>query len=408
MTVPVSAPLRAACFAFVCALGACTSPAPVPASPPAPAAPAAASATGVAPQPPRALAGTDYGQDAHWLCRPGRKDACAQPLTDEPGARNGSRPLRPDPAAPIDCFYVYPTISFDPGANSDLDAGPEERRVAQHQLAAFGSVCRTFAPMYRQVTLAAVRSLLVGGPIKADAAMAYGDVRDAWNDYLARDNQGRGVVLIGHSQGARMLAELLAREIEGKPVQRQIVSAILLGANLAVPKGRDVGGAFKTVPLCRSTSQTGCVVAYTTFRADAPPPADTLFGRIGASAVGGSDPAAFSVACTNPAALGGGKGALAAWLPVRENLLGQPAASGIGSESAFMSRTLPDAQCVETDGVTYLSVPLPADVPGDLIINGQPLRNWGLHLVDVNVATDSLVEMVRQQARSHAAPGARR
>ena len=46
------------------------------------------------------------------------------------------------------------------------------------------------------------------------------DVEAAWDDYLARDNKGRGVVLIGHSQGSGILKQLIAREIEGQPAQR--------------------------------------------------------------------------------------------------------------------------------------------------------------------------------------------
>lgn len=365
--------------------------------------------TGLADTAPRAAAttATDYRVDSHWLCKPGRDDTCAQPLTVTPAAGAAVQTVRPDPAAPIDCFYIYPTISYDATANSDLTAGPEERRTAQHQLAPFGSACRLFAPMYRQVTLAALRSRFTGTPLRADPQMAYADVRDAWNHYLAHDNQGRGVVLIGHSQGARMLAELVAREIEGKPVQRQIVSALLLGTNIAVPKGRDVGGAFQHMPLCRSATQTGCVIAYTSFRADAPPPADTLFGRIGASAIGGADPVAFSVACTNPAALSGGLGTLQAWMPVRENLLGQATTQGAwGTRTQAVSATFlawPPlaAECVEAGGASYLSVQLPAEVPGDVVANGQVLRNWGLHLLDANLATGNLVEVVRQQGRAH-------
>ena len=53
-----------------------------------------------------------------------------------------------------------------------------------------------------------------------DRGLGYDDVRDAWNYYLQHDNHGRGVVLIGHSQGAYVLAALLAQEIDGKPVSR--------------------------------------------------------------------------------------------------------------------------------------------------------------------------------------------
>jgi hypothetical protein len=162
------------------------------------------------------------------------------------------------------------------------------------------------------------------------------------------------------------------------------------------------------MPLCRSATQTGCVIAYTSFRMDSPPPADTLFGRIGVMSIGGTDPAAFNVACTNPAALAGGPGNLQALLPVRENLLGQPTTSGAwGARAQATSTTFLEwpplaAECVEAGGASYLAVNLPAEVPGDVISNGQVLRNWGLHLVDANIAMGNLVLIVQQQARTHA------
>ena len=90
----------------------------------------------------------------------------------------------------------------------------------------------------------------------------YDDVRDAWRHYLERDNRGRGVVLIGHSQGSYILTELLRQEIDGKPVQSRLVSAILLGATFAVANGKDVGGSLQQIPLCHKPAQTGCVVTY--------------------------------------------------------------------------------------------------------------------------------------------------
>ena len=86
----------------------------------------------------------------------------------------------------------------------------------------------------------------------ADRTLGYNDVLDAWNHYLKHDNNGRGVVLIGHSQGSGVLSQLIRNEIDGKPIQSRIISALLLGTNVAVPKGKDVGGAFKQLPLCRT------------------------------------------------------------------------------------------------------------------------------------------------------------
>ena len=98
-------------------------------------------------------------------------------------------------------------------------------------------------------TLAALRAGIGGSPIAGRSApSAYTDVLDAWNHYLQHDNNGRGVVLIGHSQGSGVLTQLIRNEIDGKPVQSRLISALLLGTSLAVPKGKDVGGAFQNVP----------------------------------------------------------------------------------------------------------------------------------------------------------------
>jgi hypothetical protein len=207
----------------------------------------------------------DYSADASWLCRPGKKDACAVDLNTTIVKADGSfarEDWKGDPNAPIDCFYVYPTVSTDPTPFSDMNADPAELNVIRQQFARFGSACRQYAPLYRQVTLAGLRTAIAGGG--GGAALSngpqYDDVRDAWRYYLEHDNRGRGVVLIGHSQGSFILAELIRREIDGKPIQSRLVSAILLGATLSVPQGKDVGGSFQHLPLCRKPSQVNCLV----------------------------------------------------------------------------------------------------------------------------------------------------
>ncbi len=250
----------------------------------------------------------DYTQDAAWLCRPGRQDACAIDLTATVVKADGSmtrEDWEPRADAPIDCFYVYPTISTDPGTFSDMTPDPAERNVVAQQFARFASVCRPFAPLYRQVTIAGLRQRLVGGAIDLGTGSPYDDVRDAWRDYLQRDNRGRGVVLIGHSQGSYVLIELLRHEIEGTPVQEQLVSAILTGTTISVPKGAATGGTFKTLAPCRSARDTGCVISFSTYRATVPPPANALFGRH----ENGQD-----ALCTNPAAFSDGAADLHAYL----------------------------------------------------------------------------------------------
>ena len=360
----------------------------------------------------------DYGKAESWLCRPGRQDACAVDLTTTVVAANGKlteEKWTANPNAPIDCFYVYPTVSNDTTPNSDMNAGPEERSVIQHQFARFGSQCRTFAPLYRQVTLTALRANLSGKPMAADRALGYNDVVDAWKYYLEHDNQGRGVVLIGHSQGSGVLTQLIRNEIDGKPDQDKLISALLLGTNLAVPKDRDVGGAFKNIPLCHSASQIKCAIAYASFRENVPPPSNTLFGR-----VPGPDMVA---ACTNPAALGGLSGELHAYLgsgrssgssalePKPWVTPAQPIKTPFVSVPGLLS-----AECVSNEKGSYLAVkvhgdpkdPRTDDIVGDIVVAGQVQANWGLHLIDANLAMGNLIDIVAQQSKTYRARKAKK
>ena len=346
-------------------------------------------------------AGNDYGKAENWLCRPGGQDACAVDLTTTVITEDGRltrEAFAANPKPQVDCFYVYPTVSLDSGGNSDMTPGVEERNVIRAQFARFTSQCRPFAPLYRQVTLTALRAGMAGKPMAGDRALVYNDVLSAWNHYLKNDNNGRGIVLIGHSQGAGVLMQLIRQEIDGKPIQSRIVSALLVGINVAVPKGKDVGGTFTNMPLCRSAEQTGCVITYVSFRSTIPPPPDSRFGRV--------QDEGMDAGCTNPAALAGGKAHLHAYLSTGQHQWLTPA-EPIATPFVSVPRLL-SAECVSNDKGSYLEItvnedahdPRADDIPGDVMANGKPNASWGLHLIDVHVAMGSLVEIVGKQARA--------
>ena len=288
-----------------------------------------------------------------------------------------------------------------------MEPGPEENGVVGVQLARFASQCRLYAPLYRQATLSALRAATTGSPLPVDRALGYNDVLDAWNYYLQHDNNGRGVVLIGHSQGSGVLTQLIRNEIDGKPAESKMVSALLLGTSLAVPKGKDVGGAFQHVPVCRSATQTGCVIAYASFRSTIPPPANSRFGRVQGENM--------QAVCAHPAALGGGSGELHAYLSARGlSIVGSSTApawtAGKSIETAWVSVPgLLTSECVVNDKGSYLEVtvhgdpndPRTDDIVGDVVTNGQVNASWGLHLIDVNLAMGNLIDVVGQQARAY-------
>ena len=102
----------------------------------------------------------DYSKPSSWLCLPGRNDLCATPLKTtalNPNGYGSTGQSTVAKDASIDCFYVYPTMSRDAGMNSDLTPGDgEEKAAIVSQFARFAGSCRTFAPVYRQMTLGAV------------------------------------------------------------------------------------------------------------------------------------------------------------------------------------------------------------------------------------------------------------
>ncbi|MBX9797206.1 DUF3089 domain-containing protein [Sphingomonas sp.] len=353
----------------------------------------------------------DYASPAAWLCLPGRADACQANQDATVIAADGTRSaevFKPAADPKFDCFYVYPTVSLDVTPNSDMNAGPEERAVAAFQAARFARHCRVFAPLYRQVTITALQAIMAGKPVAADRALAFGDVKAAWNQYLKDHNGGRGVVLIGHSQGSFMLKQLLAEEIDGKPAQARLISAMLLGANIGVPQGKDRGGDFKTIPLCTRAKQTGCVVSYVTFRDTAPPPENSRFGIV--------PEAGWQAACTNPAALGGGKAVMDAYLGakgagLRSAPQGPWTRDGAPVTTSFVRAPgLISAKCVTQGRFSYLAVtvnPNPGGartdtIVGDVNVLGKILPDWGLHLIDMPVAMGNLVALSNEQAEAWA------
>jgi len=351
-----------------------------------------------------------YSKPANWLCRPGlARDACRVNLDTTVFTAEGMQAVEhffPAKNPKVDCFYVYPTVSADDAANSDLVPGPEERAAVQNQFARLGSVCRLFAPMYRQSTLRSLFSRIATGGTaatgKSPTDIAFADVLAAWDYYLAHDNHGRGVILVGHSQGSRHLDALIRARIDNNTkVRSRVIAAYLIGWGVNVPAGKDVGGDFKHVPLCRRATQLGCVVAYSTFRSTAPPPADSYFGR---SAARGQ-----TVACTNPAALDepASSTPLGEYLATSTVRWVRPLVHPTVDTPFVRVPGLLSARCVDQNGFTYLEVKVqPTGPVRD--IGGDLTPPWGLHLVDVNIALRNLIGIAHNQSQVYLSATSRR
>jgi hypothetical protein len=339
-----------------------------------------------------------------WLCKPGlAKNPCAVGTgTTElhadgtvAGPVSEAAVVRPQK---VDCFYVYPTVSDQKTPQATKRIDPEQRSIALYQAARYSSLCKVYAPMYRQITL---QGLLQPKTVTTKMRdTAYADVRDAFRDYLKHDNKGRGIVFISHSQGTAMLRELLAKEVDAKPaVRKKLVSAILLDGNTT---NKD----FKHIKSCAKATQVGCVIAFSTF-GDAPP-ANAVFGV--SSGLGRLAPTTGgTVLCTNPAALGSTRSATlttvypstpfapGTTIGVLTTQVGMPTPSGVSTP--WLTAQAYTARCVTENGAHVLRI---TPLPGAPTLKALPDATWGLHLVDANIALGDLITVVGKQIEARA------
>ena len=364
----------------------------------------AAAAVAGAAQATAAPSAPDYSMHRAWLCLPTRVTACSRPLPTTALNPNGYGSTGLSTVAqkpPIDCFYVYPTVSRDPGLNSDLNAGREEELMAETQVARFSSACQVFAPIYRQMTLASVAAYAAGTDVTQAGMIAYRDVRDAFRQFVKSRSFGRPFVLIGHSQGSLMLQQLIAEEIETDPaLRKRMLLAILPGYNLLVPRGKLVGGTLKRTPLCSRPGETGCVLSWVSFREKNVPPPGAIFGY--------ADRPGMTVACTNPARPGA-----AGWVPLDSYWFTQSTLPVPGGPIRWSSEGPPPSPYLRTEGLVsarcvndgprgYLSVRTNADpsdkrtdrIGGEVAVLGMFLPGWGMHLADLAIAQGDLVRQV--------------
>lgn len=194
-----------------------------------------------------------YSDLRYWAAHPAKKD----PSDSLP------EPLRGEPRDTVaDVFFIHPTtyVGMMTGWNAELADAALNRRTDEttilYQASVFNGHARVFAPRYRQGHLSA---FFTRGAQSAPFDTAYADVKAAFNYYLEHEHRNRPLIIAGHSQGALMAERLLREYFDGKPLQRYLVAAYIIG--WPVPQNY-----FAVLPPCRKPAETGCFCTWRTYR----------------------------------------------------------------------------------------------------------------------------------------------
>ncbi len=202
----------------------------------------------------------DYARADAWAAWPGR-----------PGTVDAIAPGLPEAAVPaaqqVDVFFIHPTTYlFGRAPNARYDEpGPTATQIDQgvlrFQASVFSACCHIYAPHYRQ---AALRNFHATSPAESAAAfeLAYSDVLRAFDYYLEHENGGRPFIIASHSQGSLHALRLVQERLAGKPLQRRLVAAYIIG--YPMPLAIEQTGLV----ICRSARQVGCLIDWNTVKED--------------------------------------------------------------------------------------------------------------------------------------------
>lgn len=196
----------------------------------------------------------DYALGQNWAALPFRVDAADEIPKTETWVN--------DSLKEVDVFYVHPTM-YAKGQTWNASLADEklnakvDRLPVRFQASPFNRVGRVYAPRYRQAIVDVFYNPSHDGEKALD--LAYADVKRAFEYYLKNYNNGRPFIIASHSQGSAHCRRLLKDFIDGKPLAKQFVAGYVVGFVVNEPM-------YKTIELCRDSTQTGCFVSWLSYK----------------------------------------------------------------------------------------------------------------------------------------------
>jgi len=211
----------------------------------------------------------DYASTSNWAAFPGENDMAQMVPSGLTSTEDGKA---------IDVFFIHPT-GYMSGADWNSPMNPSSRTeentmwMMANQASAFNGCCNVYAPRYREASI--FRYLGAPEDIGAKAMdFAYADVVRAFDYYMAHHNHGRPFIIASHSQGSQHAFRLVKEKIDGTNLQASMVAAYIIGTRVTNAEAAEL----KSVKICDSANETGCIVHWATFGegGSAPPGMDGL------------------------------------------------------------------------------------------------------------------------------------
>jgi Protein of unknown function (DUF3089) len=201
----------------------------------------------------------DYAQDNAWSALPTKSDPADRIPVKLNVTENQAN-------AKADVFFLHPTtFTYEPKNQYQWNADVNDVELNEktdnstilNQASAFNGSGKIYAPRYRQ---AHYYSFLTPNADDKKHALdvAYSDIKAAFEYYLKNWNQGRPIIIASHSQGTVHAKRLLKEFFDGKPLQKQLVEAYLIG----IATQPDT---FENIKPSQSADEVGGFVSWNTY-----------------------------------------------------------------------------------------------------------------------------------------------
>lgn len=174
-----------------------------------------------------------------------------------------------------DVFFVHPTTYMDPRKPNGWSASIKDVAInistdfttILSQASIFNEVGAIYAPRYRQAHISSYYPVSKLDSLQALAAfeLAYQDVKQAFDYFLANYNQNKPIIIASHSQGSTHAKRLLKDYFDGKPLSKKLVVAYIVGMAIDPMD-------YTYIKACTTPIETGCICAWRTYKAGYNPP----------------------------------------------------------------------------------------------------------------------------------------
>ena len=199
---------------------------------------------------------TDYSKQENWA---------ALPTIQDNADWTPKGLINSQDSAMVDVFFIHPTTDvagFKGNANIEnkMINKQTDNFSIKYQASVFNESCKVYAPRYRQ---AALNNFFSKNSDRAKEAFdfAYQDIKEAFEFYLKNYNNGRPIVIAGHSQGSMHAQRLLKEFFDGKPLQKQLVEAYIIGFPTYETQ-------FQFLKVSQTPNDFGGYISYSTFGTD--------------------------------------------------------------------------------------------------------------------------------------------